>query len=79
MKITYIMSEVQDFSVLYNNLAHPVIDESWHFTRKRNEHLHGRIISLRGEALIDKTSLTPPLYIEERVPGQESERSCIMC
>lgn len=37
------------------------------------------IISLRGEALIDKTSLTPPLYIEERVPGQESERSCIMC
>jgi len=35
MKIKYIMSEVQDFSVLFNNLAHPVIYESWHFTRNR--------------------------------------------
>ena len=55
MKIKYIMSEVQDLIVLYNNLAHPVIYESCHFKRKRKKHLHGRINSLRGEVLIDKT------------------------
>jgi hypothetical protein len=39
-------------------------------------HLHGRIISLRGEVWSHKNS-TPPLFIEVPVPSQESERSCI--
>jgi hypothetical protein len=36
-----------------------------------------KIISLRGEAWVHKTSLTPPLCIEVPVPSQESEQSCI--
>ena len=34
-------------------------------------------ISLRGEVLVHKNSLTPPLFAEVPVPSQESERSCI--
>ena len=36
-----------------------------------------RISSLIGEVWAHRTSLTPPLFIEEYVPSQESERSCI--
>jgi len=33
MKIKYIMHNVQDNSVLYNNAVHRVICEGWHFTQ----------------------------------------------
>ena len=37
------------------------------------KHLHERIISLREEVWVHKTSLTLPLFIEVSVPSQESE------
>ena len=39
--------------------------------------LHGRIISLRGQVWVHKTSLTQSLFIEVYVPREESERTCI--
>ena len=39
--------------------------------------LHDRIMSLRRKVWVDKTSLTPPLFIEVPVPSQESDSSCI--
>ena len=39
--------------------------------------LYDRIISLRGEAWVNKASLTPPRFIEVHVPRQESEWTCI--
>jgi hypothetical protein len=42
---------------------------------KCGNHLHNRIISLRGEACERKTSLAPPFLIEVPVPSQENERS----
>jgi hypothetical protein len=41
----------------------------------REKHLRDRIISLRGEILVHKTNLTPPLFTEVNVPRQESKRS----
>ena len=32
MKIKYIMYNVQDYSVHYNNVVRPVICEGWYFT-----------------------------------------------
>ena len=51
-----IIYNVQDYSVLYNNSVLPVICECWHFTLVW-KHLHDRIISLRGEVWVHKTSL----------------------
>ena len=39
--------------------------------------LHDRIISLRDDVLVHKTSLTISLFIEVTVPIQKSGRSCI--
>jgi hypothetical protein len=39
--------------------------------------LHVSIISLKGDAWVRNTSLTPPLLIEATVSSQESEWSCI--
>ena len=36
--------------------------------------MHDSIISLRRKVWPNKTSLTPPLFIEVPVPSQESER-----
>jgi hypothetical protein len=36
------------------------------------KHLHDRIMPLRKEASVHKTSLIPPLCIEVPVPSQES-------
>ena len=44
---------------------------------KCGNHLHNRIISLRGGVCECKTSLTPPFLIEVPVPSQENERSYI--
>jgi hypothetical protein len=41
----------------------------------RGQNLHDRIISIRGEAWVHNTSLTPQLCIEVRVPIQDKERS----
>ena len=41
-------------------------------------HMHDRIISLRGKIWAHKTSLTRPLFIEVLVvSSQDSERSCM--
>jgi hypothetical protein len=44
---------------------------------KCGNHLHNRIISLRGEVFERKTSLTPSFLIDVPVPSQENERSYI--
>ena len=42
------------------------------------KHAHDRIILLKGEEVWDnKTSVTPPLFIEVIVPSQKSGRSKI--
>ena len=41
------------------------------------KHLHDHTISLRREVWSNKTSKSPPLFIEVTVPSQERERSCI--
>jgi hypothetical protein len=38
------------------------------------KHLHDRLISIRGEVWVHKSSLTLPLFIEMPVPSQESGR-----
>jgi len=43
----------------------------------RGKHLHDRIISLRGEVWVYKTSLTPSLFIKVSEPIQERKRWCI--
>jgi hypothetical protein len=43
------MYNVNDNSVLYDNAVGPVIGEGWHF--RCGKHLHGRIISLRGDKI----------------------------
>ena len=44
---------------------------------KCGNHLHNRIISLRGEVFERKTSLAPSFLIDVPVPSQENERSYI--
>jgi hypothetical protein len=75
-KIKYSIFNVQDYIVLYNNVVLPIICEVWHLLKCGN-HLHNRIISLRGEVCERKTSLIPPFLIEVPVPSQENERSYI--
>jgi len=41
------------------------------------EHLHDRIISLRGAVWVHNSSLTQELYTEVPVPSKDSESSCI--
>ena len=41
------------------------------------EHLHDRIMLIRGVDWTYKTDLTPSLFIEMFAPSQECERSCI--
>ena len=43
----------------------------------RGKHVHHRIISLRVENWVHKTSLSTPHVIEMPVPSHASERSCI--
>ena len=62
------MYNVQDYSVLYDNVVRPIICYKC---------LHDSIISLTGENWTHSTSLIPPLFIEVPVPNQEIERSCI--
>ena len=50
-----------------------------HCKIKNKKLLHDRIISLRGERLVYKTSLTPPLFNEVPVPSQESGCSTYLC
>jgi hypothetical protein len=38
------------------------------------KHLHDRLISIRGEILVHKTTLTLPLFIEMPASSQESGR-----
>ena len=56
------MYNVQDYSVLYNNAASPVICECWYFTHMWKA--YDRIISLRGEVWAQTTSFIPLLFIE---------------
>ena len=41
------------------------------------KHLHDLIISLRGKDGVNRTSLTPPHFIEVPVLSQASGQSCI--
>ena len=43
----------------------------------RGKRLNDLVMLLRVEVWANKTSLTPPLFIEVPVPGHISERSCI--
>ena len=56
--IKYVMFKVHDLErTLYNNAVGSVMCEGWYFDITW-KHLHDRIISLRGEVLAHKTSLT---------------------
>ena len=44
---------------------------------KCGDHLHNCIISPRGGAWVNKSSMTPPFVTEVPVPSRKSVRSCI--
>jgi hypothetical protein len=52
------MYNVQDYSVLYNNKLLVLLYDRFGFLLACGKHLHDRIISLRAEVLVHKTSLT---------------------
>ena len=56
-KIKYIMYNVQDYIILF--AAHSAIYVRVGILLTYEKHLHDRIISLRGEIWVHKTSLTP--------------------
>ena len=60
----------------YNNAVRPVICEGWRLL-VCGKNLHHRIISLKGEVCTNKTSSTPPRFIEVPAPCQEIEQPCI--
>ena len=57
-RLNILCKNVQDYSILYNNAAHRLICECWHYIRTSGKHLHDSLISLRGEIWAHKTSLT---------------------
>ena len=63
MKIKYIMYNVQDYDVFYNNAVRPGYMKRSDIFLKRGKDLHDFIISRRGELLAYKISLNPPLFI----------------
>ena len=77
--------------VFYNNNVCTVVCEGRYFTISMfarlcvrvcilitsRKHLHDLIISLRGEGEVNRTSLTPPHFIEVPVLSQERGQSCI--
>ena len=69
------MYNVQDYSVLYNNTVRLVVKICILLTCGKQ--LHDNIISLRGEMLAHKTSISPPRFIEVPVPSQKIDQSCI--
>ena len=70
------MHNVHDYSVLHITfLARLYVGVTILLTY--GMHLHDRIISPKGEVRVHRMKLTPPLFIEVSLPGQESERSCI--
>ena len=76
-------SIIYECFALYNNDNHSAICEGQLYVKVAvlltcGKHAHDRIISLKGEEVWDnKTSVTPPLFIEVIVPSQKSGRSKI--
>jgi hypothetical protein len=68
--IKYIMYNVQDYSVLYNNVVQPVMCEDWYFTHTGKTFEWSHQFSNGGERFYHKNSLTPPLYIKVHVSKQ---------
>jgi len=52
----------------FNNSVRPVINDGCHLLTC-GKHLHDNVISLRMEVRVNKTSLTPPSFIEISVPS----------
>jgi len=63
------MYNVQDYSVLYNNAVRQAINVWGGILLTHGEHLHDRIIPLRGEVWTHRTRLSPSLLIEVSVSG----------
>ena len=66
-KIKYIMYNVQDSSVFYNDAVRQVICEGWN-SHIWGKHVLGRIISLRREVCVHNTSVNPVRFTEVLVP-----------
>ena len=66
---------VQDYNIICNNTVRPVICDWWlvFHSRTRGYDLHYCIISLKGKALVHKTSVIPLLIIEVPVPCPRSD------
>ena len=80
---TYIMYNVQDYSILYNKVVRPVTCEGWHFTHNctNNYTCMTPSFHLEGRVWAHKTSLTLSFFIEVPVPSQESRQPyiCVRC
>ena len=76
-KTKYIIHNVQDYSVLHITFLARLYMWGVTILLTYGMHLHDRIISPKGEVRVHRMKLTPPLFIEVSLPGQESERSCI--
>ena len=63
------MHKVQDDVVLDNNAVRLAINVGGGILLTHGEHLHDRIISLRGETWSYRLNLTQPLFIEVSVSG----------
>jgi len=62
-KIKYILYNVQDYSILYNNSVRQVMRGFAFYSYVECACMAaGRLMSLRGEVWAHKTSFTPPLY-----------------
>ena len=71
------MLDVQDYSILYNDAVRMHIYDRVGIWLTCWKHLHDNIISQRVEVWDNKTSLTPPLFIEMPVLSQENDRAVI--
>ena len=74
MKIKYIMYNVHDYSVLYDNVVQSVIGEGRHFT-----HLYTLVRSHHLTKRAHTTSLTPPRLTKKPVPNQERGAVMYFC
>jgi hypothetical protein len=69
-KTKYIIHNVKDFSVLYNNPVRSVIYEGWHFTHMWKALVWLHHVTKKG-GLVHNTCLIPPRFIKVPVPCQD--------
>jgi hypothetical protein len=75
-KFIYITHKVHDSNVLTTKLLTQLYVKV-DILVMYEKHLHDRIISIRGDNWVYKTSLTPPYFINVPVQSHENNRSCV--